>query len=186
MLDSYGYERLMPEYTALYRNRKCGRAINMTAYLPLFAIGIALTVLFALPSMVDFGAGIVIMPVIVIGLVYFYVSKQKAWIKTVKIIKTSAATECAVTDCDLSVKRNYAGNGRQVPNTYIIIKFAYDKDGAEITDMCRLYFTGEYTGDITKAYIRLFVGQGGEKVISVTPPPDSRGFSRHEHRTICR
>jgi len=178
MLDAYGYERLMPQYNALYHNRKCSHTTSMTAYLPLFVIGIVLTVLFSLPSAVYGGAGIVIMPLIVIGAVYFYVSKQKAWIKTNRIIRAFPYYECTVTDCDLSVVRNY--KAKNIPHNYVIYKFTYDKEGSEVTDMCRIHFVGEYAGDVTKAYIRLFEGQDGEKVISVVVP------GKHEYRIVCQ
>jgi len=170
MLNKIDYDRLTVEYINAY-NRNCSHAHDVTKFFAWFTVGVivltAITVAVALYP--PFNAGsvviLVIMPPTAAGLIAVGAHEKNKWDKTAELIKTAASYECTITDCG-----GYVKQGGKNPNTHVVFKFVYNKDGSEVTDMCRLWFGGVYKGDLPQTRITLYETGGGGKVISVTPP----------------
>jgi len=170
MLNKSDYDRLMPEYISAY-NRNCRPIRDVSKILKwaaLFeAVFVLLVILLYVYTKDDSGIFLLVStPIIVIVTVAVGIHERNRWNKTAELIKTSVASyECTVTDCG-----GYTFRGGKSSNTNIIFKFVYNKGGAVVTDMVRLWFGDVYKGDLHGARITLHETRGGEKVVSVFIP----------------
>jgi len=180
MINKKEYDRLMPEYLAGH-SEKYNQVTDVSKFLMWIIIGAlaytALSVVIALTPPVNSKSIsiLIIVPIIAAVLIITNLRENAKWKESGELVRaTVAAYECAVTDC----AGYYKSGGRGRSSTHLIFKFTYNKDGAVITDMCRMWMNGIYKGDLGKTQITLYETRGGGKIISLTPQ------GKREHRII--
>jgi len=188
MLDSYGYERLMPQYNAVYSRNK-SRAVTKHSYAARFVISAVIIAFFIIGIAVFAGdndsrkyVAFVGLPILAVAIMVSGFREKGEWDKSAELIRSSvAAYECTVTDCGLHVRI-----GRHHRHSYILLfKFVYVKNGAQVTDMCEVE-VGVFAGDLPRTRITLYETSGGEKVICVTLSGRHGEPDKNEYRILCR
>jgi len=186
MWDESVYRRLNREYSDIYSLNKTrsvtngyivARFVTAAVLIAIFIIEIAL---FADDNRPRKYFVISMPPIAAVLSVAAGIYEKRKWDKSEELIARSTAYECAVTECGLTVNRG------KYSSTTLLFKFVYNKNGEQVADMLEILMSGVYKGEVPRIRIVMYETPVGEKVISMTPPPDSREFAKHEHRTICR
>jgi len=187
MRNEHDYQRLSPEYNAVYSRNKT-RAVTKHSYAARFVISAVIIAFFIIGLALFAGdndsrkyVAFTILPILAVAIMVSGFREKGEWDKSERLIAKSAAYGCAVTDCGLHVRI-----GRHHRRTYILLfKFVYVKNGVQFADMCETE-VGVFVGDLPRTRIVLYETQDGEKVISVTLLCKNGEPDKNEYRILCR